>query len=652
MAKSNSSFSFMQKRVLLAVLLIFLIVMVLTHSRTIVFAGHDDQTRRIAGNTYQNIDGKWYLWDGYEHWEVAPGQFYLYCDINSLRNDHVNALSDRVTNASIRDTIVNRALLVTYSRDEDPIDVLERALALNWVSYVEVVYYVKYSQDPDDEYFDEEEEGDSCQIWLDDPDNTNDINAPEAWDIETGDSTVLVAIVDGGFYYNHPDLGPNIWQNLGEDKNNNGSTLLYNDQTGLWEMDDEDYDDQNPENGGDINGVDDDGNGYIDDLIGWDVADSSYDVGVGWGMLSTHGTSILGVIGARTNNGIGVAGIAGGWGSGRANKGVSLIPMSIEGDERATNETLRSAYLYARSAGASIISCSVDCAYTDETIRTFVIECANEFGILFCIAAGNDGDDERNYFDEDGVLFVGSSWDSSRCAFSNYGSNLSLTAPSPAIVPPQGVLTTWCQDLFQPPRSVFYHYGGQTSCAAPQVAGVAALLKSRFGTLTNIDLEMIICTTARYFYSEGVDSSEEDYGLWNKYTGYGQLDAHAALSFDEKHSIALVSGWNLFSSPRKPNQTDTVFFNAVSEGLGGIDHMKYAYTSWNDPVITTTTEYFYPHPDSICELAPWDPLKAYKIKTNQADTLHIIGLDVLEPDTCLPFLFTPIETRNFYLYTT
>ncbi len=133
----------------------------------------------------------------------------------------------------------------------------------------------------------------------------NTINPLPAWAITKGSPNVKVGILDGGFLYKHTDLHKNIWQNPGEDINQDGIWELVD---GVWEFDHTD-----------LNDVDDDGNGIVDDLIGI-AFDENLDTSPNLGQtgafanMNGHGTLLAGVIGADTNNELQFAGISGGWG--------------------------------------------------------------------------------------------------------------------------------------------------------------------------------------------------------------------------------------------------------------------------------------------------------------------------------------------------
>ncbi len=182
-----------------------------------------------------------------------------------------------------------------------------------------------------------------------------DIDAPEAWDISTGSPNVIVAVIDSGMAYDHPDLAPNIWTNPGEIPGN---------------------------------GVDDDGNGLIDDVHGWDfhMNDSNPmdPVGLNPGGNPGHGTHVGGIIAGAGNNGTGVTGVM--WTA-------KLMALKAGGVDRSiSTAALVGAIRYAVANGARVINASFagpDCslAFYD------TVSAANAAGALFVAAAGNGGND-------------------------------------------------------------------------------------------------------------------------------------------------------------------------------------------------------------------------------------------------------------------
>jgi subtilisin family serine protease len=252
-----------------------------------------------------------------------------------------------------------------------------------------------------------------------------DVDAPEAWDVTTGDPAVTVAIVDSGISRSHPDLAPNLWANPGE--------------TGA---------------GRQSNGVDDDGNGYVDDAAGWDWVDSDADPSD----LNGHGTHVAGTVGARGDNAAGVAGVA--WRTG-------LMPLRVlDADGSGRVASAISAYGYAGREGARIVNASLGGSGFSrseyDTIRSLP-------GVLFVVAAGNDGADNDTHpqypcnYDLPNVVCVAATGQrDSLAGFSNYGArNVDLAAPGTTI------LSAW-------PGG--YAYSSGTSMATPHVAGAAALV--------------------------------------------------------------------------------------------------------------------------------------------------------------------------------
>ena len=179
-----------------------------------------------------------------------------------------------------------------------------------------------------------------------------DIDAPEAWEEETGNSEVVIAVIDTGIVYTHPDLEDNIWSN----------------------------DDEIPDNG-----IDDDSNGYIDDIRGWnffsdnnDPFDNHY-----------HGTHCSGIAGAVGNNKEGIAGVC--W-------DCQLMPLKYKPDlGSGTLDNLIEAIYYAADNGADIISMSLGSyGYNNELLENAVNYAYNK-GVLLVACAGNNGQSAPYY---------------------------------------------------------------------------------------------------------------------------------------------------------------------------------------------------------------------------------------------------------------
>ncbi len=259
-----------------------------------------------------------------------------------------------------------------------------------------------------------------------------DIDATDAWDVQQGSRDVIVGIIDTGIDYNHPDLQANIWKNPGESGN-----------------------------GKETNGVDDDGNGFVDDWRGWDFANNDnnpFDD-------NAHGTHVAGIIGAAGNNGQGVSG---------TNWQVSLVGLKfLKGNGSGTTDDAVEAILYATQMGFPILSNSWGGGGFSQALAD-AIEAANQAGILFVAAAGNDGknnDTSANYpsnYTTANVLAIASSDRRDlRSSFSNYGkTTVDLAAPGSDI-------------LSTVPNGGYQEFSG-TSMATPYASGVAALVKAQF----------------------------------------------------------------------------------------------------------------------------------------------------------------------------
>jgi len=283
-----------------------------------------------------------------------------------------------------------------------------------------------------------------------------DINAPRAWDHWTGSADFRVAVLDTGIFYNHPDLAQNMWRNPGEVPGNR---------------------------------VDDDGNGYIDDVYGYDCV---YDDGnpfpdavTPW---SAHGTHCAGTIGARGNNGLGVTGV---------NWQTQLVAVKmIDEFDNSSESIVLSAFQYCLDTGIRLSSNSW--AWIGGGLSPAVsdmLEAAGAAGHLAVFAAGNRrwNNDELGY---------------QRAAPAHYELRniIAVSAASGTgggawwgnIGPMTGELVAPGEIILSTVQNGQYAYYDGTSMATPHVAGAAALIWSRFPALNMSQVRNILLHTARH----------------------------------------------------------------------------------------------------------------------------------------------------------
>lgn len=310
-----------------------------------------------------------------------------------------------------------------------------------------------------------------------------DIHAYEAWDVEPGADTVILAIMDTGVNYLHDDLKGNIWINPGEDID--GDMVVF-DST-------------------DFNGGDDDGNGYADDLIGYDFFSGGG--ATPWpGEDGTakdrdpldfngHGTHCAGIAAASTNNGVGGAGTCGGWGQVYADRGAQIMCLRVgysavdpdDGTEvgLVVMSAVAEAINYAVDNGADIISFSAGSSFT--SALNSAMHRVNDSGIVFVEAAGNDGADAPSYLGTyTGVLSVANTdINDEKSSSSNYGTWVDLAAPGSSIYAPYS-------DHYTPT----YEYLWGTSMSAPMVAGGAAIIKSHYPAFDKSVIDTLLINRA------------------------------------------------------------------------------------------------------------------------------------------------------------
>ena len=310
------------------------------------------------------------------------------------------------------------------------------------------------------------------------------IQAPEAWDTTRGSPEVIIAVIDTGVDYLHPDLSDNIWMNNAE---SNGTE-----------------------------GVDDDGNGYIDDIRGWDFAGTDEfdpdDADADPMDVDNHGTHVAGIIAAKGNNDLGVAGVC--W-----NAKIMLLKVMADNSDLIEEWDVIEAIDYAIDNGARIVNCSFggeDYMQTEyEAFGSLKIA-----GILAVCAAGNEelNTDEtisKNYpscYDLDNIISVAASNQNDNLAsFSNYG----LTSVD-VMAPGDNIYSTYLDPS--------YKYMQGTSMAAPHVSGIAGLLLAKNPSLGYTRVKSAILDTV-----DKIEPIEPDDPSKRILTG-GRVNALAALS--------------------------------------------------------------------------------------------------------------------------
>ncbi|MDA1024584.1 MAG: S8 family peptidase, partial [bacterium] len=333
--------------------------------------------------------------------------------------------------------------------------------------------FARTSDDPDQEF-----------LW-----HLEQINAPDAWDVSTGSSDVIVAVIDAGVDHNHEDLSDNFWVNEGEIAGN---------------------------------GIDDEGNGYIDDTYGWDFVHEDNTpipvTGSGSDFPSiTHGTIIAGLIGAVGDNQQGIVGV---------NWDVQIMVLRALnhvgiGDSRDVARAIE----YAAQNDADIINLSLAGDANDPALRDAIQEAYNA-GITVIVAVGNEDRDTDRFpsypscFEgddgEDIVIGVASSdlWDD-KSDFSNYGEDcVDISAPG------ERIYSTQYDNASKGFTDAYGGFWGGTSFAAPVVSGAAALLLSAYPDLDPDDVRIILQLSA-----DPLDASSEYDGK----LGTGRLNLAAAL---------------------------------------------------------------------------------------------------------------------------
>ncbi len=441
----------------------------------------------VNNHSYVRSNGDWYVLNQYNEfsYRVDP-------EIITVRfHDWVSEIQKTALHSSFNCTVIRTNILgfvdIGVRPGDEVIQVLQLYINSGLCQVAELNTFGEvFACSPDDVHY-----LNNNQWYL------NQINMPAAWNIETGDPSIVVAIIEG-YDFNHEDIGfgtdnySNVWLNPAE----NGLDSAGFDAS--------------------INQFDDDGNGFVDDYQGWKftLGGGSNDL---IGGFDSHGTSIAGIVAAKTNNNSqGIAGIAGGCG----NEGVKL--MNLAYNPAFASAVVDDAICYAAITGAHIISLSVGVSQSNciDAALQFAYE---QKGVLIISAAGNNGAgvDPPNSIcypaTESVVMAVGATnMSDQRANFSSHGPQLEIAAPGVSMFTTRSVDT--------------YDYAPGTPCtgcgtsfSAPVVSGVAALMLSANPSLSNVALRAKLqCTSDKvggYTYTDGRSIQ----------LGYGRVNAEQAL---------------------------------------------------------------------------------------------------------------------------
>jgi subtilisin family serine protease len=365
-----------------------------------------------------------------------------------------------------------------------------------------------------------------------------------AWDIETGEKNpIVVAFVDSGLDYIHPEIAKkNVWVNTKEIPGN---------------------------------GIDDDKNGFVDDVIGWNFMEGNNNPWDNDG----HGTFTAGIVAATINNNEGIAGI---------NRGVRIMAVrALNFLGRASASHIVQGIIYAADNGARIINLSVEQLETGKSqALQWAVDHAYKKGVLVVVAAGNQGHDTAGNSPaglERVITVAASDSNDKRMGFSNWGKYIKISAPGEEILSLRARQT----DLlvmaggkdYKPGRAFlgtdakYYHATG-SSFSAPFVTGVASLILAKNPRLTPEQVEHALLMSADDVEAPG----------WDQLTGYGRLNARKALEADPDYF--LYAELHRITPAKEGGRTVLQVFGTAAGSQLGSYHLEVAQgekpTSWRN----------------------------------------------------------------------
>jgi subtilisin family serine protease len=386
----------------------------------------------------------------------------------------------------------------------------------------------------------------------------HDIDAVEAWDMERGDSTAILGITDTGVLRTHPDLLAHIWRNWAE---KNGTP-----------------------------GVDDDGNGFVDDSTGWDFVTGITGCWAGEDCSTAdnnptdfngHGTHVSGIAAGITNNSIGIAGIAGGGGT---EQGARIMALRIgytwgDGGGYVEMDFAAQAFNYGRIKGAHAYNCSW--GNNNSGGLGAATDAAVTAGIVICVAAGNANNSTASYLAgrTDCIAVAATDEGDVKASFSSYGSWVDVSAPG------VNIYSTYSNE-----GTATYAYLDGTSMATPCVTGEVGLIKSRVPSWTRPQI-MDACTS-----TVNCDNIYDENPSWVGLLGHGRINLNLALLSTASITVTSPNGgeaWNEGSS-----QTITWTSSNVTGNVNIELNRSYPGGTWEAIAMNTTND----------GTEPWNPV--------------------------------------------
>lgn len=466
---------------------------------------------------------------------------------------------------------------------------------------------------PDDTYFDDPPPSFPYYQWNFKNAGDHDVDADLAWDLETGSSSVLIGILDTGVRYIHRDLGGylapsditqgNVWINWTE---------------------------YPPD------GNDDDGNGFVDDWVGWDWVNNASPCWSGEDCtkedndpadFNGHGTHVGGIVGAITNNTRGVASLAGGWNEiqNEPANGVKIMALRVGwsapygGQEvgYVRMDFCAQALYYAANKGATAVNCSWGSSSTGGLPAA--ANYATSRGVLIVAAAGNDGSSVPDYLQGRSDVLSVAATDSldRRPSWSNYGTWVDVSAPG------VNIISTYHNH--NDPANDYVALVSGTSQACPHATGLAGLLKSFNNALNRQEIFNIIVQT-----TDTIDHLNPGYeGL----LGSGRINAYEALKTADPFPPVVTVIW--------PNGGEVLFIGHIytilweaSDNVGivstDIDYSTDGGNSWTGVVELEG------NPEEYNWTVPGPPTSDGRIRVTCYDYAGNSGWDMSDSNFCPP----------------